>query len=150
MENLINLVLFSIDNQLFAVSLSNVLKVMAVVEITPLPESPNFIRGVINMGGRIIPVADIRLRVGINEKDIQLSDQIIIATTPNRLIGLLVDSTEGIKSFSEPEIIPFDEVMPTLKHINGIAKIKDDIIYITNLDVFLSLDEEVSLDNALK
>ncbi|OGU40343.1 MAG: hypothetical protein A2X61_11035 [Ignavibacteria bacterium GWB2_35_12] len=150
MGNTTNLIVFRIDELRFAVSLEKVLKVIAVVEITPLPEAPIFIRGIINMEGRIIPVADLRMRVGIAEKTIRLTDQIIVASTPNRFIGLLVDSTEGIKSFLESEIIPYGEVMPSLKHINGIAKITGDIIYITNLDEFLSLEEEIILDNALK
>ncbi|TAL70523.1 MAG: purine-binding chemotaxis protein CheW [Bacteroidetes bacterium] len=150
MENLRELLLFHCDSQRYAVQLKNVQKVISIVNITHLPEAPHFIRGIINVQGRFVPVADIRLRIGINEKNIELSDQIILINTPNRLIGLLVDETEGIERISEDEIMDSTSVIPTLKHIKGISKLKDDIIYISDVDDFLSFEEEIMLNKALE
>ncbi|MBI5325480.1 MAG: purine-binding chemotaxis protein CheW [Ignavibacteriae bacterium] len=150
MEKVLEVIVFHIDNLRFAISLDSIIKVIAVVEITPLPEAPSFISGIINLEGRIIPVAELRLRMGMPKKNIQLSDQIIVAATPNRLIGILIDTIDGINNFSESDITPNDEIMPAIKHINSIAKINNDIIFITNLESFFSLEEEIILDKAIK
>ena len=149
MENSRELLIFKCNLQRYAVQLKDVLKVIAVVKITFLPEAPHFIRGIINMQGRFIPIADIRLRMGIEVKDYELTDQIILINTPNRMLGLLVDETEVIEVISEDDIMDSVTVMPSLKHIKGITKIKNDIIYISDIEEFLSLNEEIMLNNAL-
>jgi len=79
MSAMIELVVFILDEQEFAVHLSSVEGVVRIVEITPLPKAPDIVSGIINYKGAIIPVMNVRRRCTIQEREIELSDQLIIA-----------------------------------------------------------------------
>src|SRR4051812_38209164 len=89
---LIHLLRFGLDGQHYALNLQTVERVIRAVELSVLPGSPPVIRGVFNLRGRIIPVADPRRRLGLPEREIALDDRIIIARTPMRLLGMLADA----------------------------------------------------------
>ena len=72
-------VVFTLDGLFYAVSLSAVSRVIRAVEITPLPKAPPIVLGVINLGGRIIPVVNIRKRFLLPERELELTDQLIVA-----------------------------------------------------------------------
>jgi purine-binding chemotaxis protein CheW len=149
MNKQVGLVTFEIEQQHFAVLLGNVKRVINVVELTPLPEAPEVICGIINYEGRIIPVANLRLRFGMPGRSIELSDRIIIAATPNRIVGLLVDSVTNVIQIEEKDISQAGEVLPGLVRIIGIGKVGSEMILITDLAKFLSLEEENKLNNAM-
>lgn len=77
-------VVFSLDTRLYAISLSAVRRVVQAVELTPLPNAPPIVKGVINLGGLIIPVVNIRRRFRLPERELELSDQFIVATALRR------------------------------------------------------------------
>src|SRR5271157_2301250 len=92
-------VVFTLDGLFYAVSLSVVSRVIRAVEITPLPKAPSIVLGVINLGGRIIPVVNIRKRFRLPERELELTDQLIVARASRsnanadggRLLALAVD-----------------------------------------------------------
>ena len=73
------LVVFTMDEQRYALQLAAVERVVRMVEVTPLPQAPQIVLGVINAQGRIIPVVDIRRRFRLPARDIRLSDHLLIA-----------------------------------------------------------------------
>jgi len=77
------IVVFTLDEQLFALPLIVVLKVIHALEIRHLPEAPEIISGIINVRGKIIPVVDIRKRLGILTREIDLNDRLIIEDKGN-------------------------------------------------------------------
>ncbi len=125
-------------------------RIIRAVEVTPLPKAPDIVLGVINMQGQIIPVLNIRRRFNLPERDIDLSDQFIIARTQCRYVALVVQTVRNVIELSEEEIISTENIIPGLEHIEGLIKLKDDIILIHDLDRFLSLEEEKALDGAMK
>ena len=72
-------VVFTLDERFYAIRLSAVSRVVRAVEITPLPKAPPIVIGVINLGGRIIPVVNIRRRFRLPERELELTDQLIVA-----------------------------------------------------------------------
>jgi purine-binding chemotaxis protein CheW len=142
-------VVFTLDKQLYALSLHAVLKVIHTVEIRHLPEAPEIIAGIINIKGRIIPVADIRKRLGLPTREIDLNDKIIIADTGKREIAINVDTVTGIQDIESLQLAFNNENRKFAEHIRGVAKIDDDLVLIYDLGHFLNLDEETELKKSL-
>lgn len=143
------LVVFTLDDQRYALHLSAVERVVSGVAITPLPKAPDIILGVVNVHGRIVPVADIRRRFGLPAREMSLRDQFVIAHTVRRPVILVVDRVEGIVTYSPAEVIRADSILSPIRHIEGVLKLKDGMALIHDLDGFLSLEEERSLDEAM-
>ena len=78
------------------------------------------------------------------------SDQFIIAHTAKRTVALVVDTVSGIVALSEQEVIAAEKILSGLEYIKGVVKLEDGIVPIHDLDRFLSLEEEKTLDDALK
>ena len=149
MINNSKLVVFALDDHSYALPIFQVRRVVRVAEWTPLPQAPEMVLGVINLSGEIIPVFNIRKRFGLPDREIDLSDQLIIAQTAKRAVALLVDNVETLIEEEKHKRIEIQEVIPGLKYIEGIVKLENGLILIHNLESFLSLEEEKALDQSL-
>jgi purine-binding chemotaxis protein CheW len=145
----LKLVVFTLDDQQYALHLSAVERIVLAVEVTPLPKGPEIVIGVINVQGRIIPVFNIRKRFRLPEHEIELSDQFIIAHTSKRTVALVADRVKDIFDRSDQEIISAEEIVPGIEYVKGVVKLEDGLVLIHDLDTFLSLQEEIALDKAL-
>ena len=143
------LVVFSLDERYYALDLSAVERTVHMVEVTPLPQAPEIVAGVINVQVRVIPVLNIRKRFRLPERPAALSDQLLIARTERRTIALTVDAVCGVVERSEQEIIEPASVLPGIEYVKGVVKFADGMIFIHDLDDFLSLDEENALESAI-
>lgn len=149
MGEMIHLVVFLLDGQQFALHLSSVEGVVRIVEITPLPKAPDIVSGIINYKGTVIPVMNVRKRFNFKERELELSDQLIIARTTQRTVALHVDNVSGVFERTEDHIVDARDVLPKIQYIEGIIKVDEGIILIHNLDQFLSLEEGKILDDAM-
>jgi len=143
------IVLFTLDEPRYALYLSAVERVVRAVEITPLPEAPGIVLGVINWKGKIIPVMDIRKRFNLPAREMGLDDRLIIARAAERQVALAADSVDGIRELTDQEMVSAGQSIPFTQHLKGVAKVDGDLVLIYDLDRFLSLDEEQNLDAAL-
>ena len=105
MKRLRKLVTFSLDDRKFALYVSAVQRIIRVVEVTALPKAPEIVVGIINMQGQVIPVFDIRMRFHLPAREVQLNDQMIIATTAKRTVALIVDSVDDVIEIPGERII---------------------------------------------
>lgn len=144
------LLVFYLGEFRYALRLVVVERIFHAVEITPLPKAPEVVMGAVNVRGRIIPVVSIRKRFGLEERDLIPEDRLILAKTQRRPVGLVVDSVAGVFEYAEPSIIAAREILPSLKYVEGVARLADGMILIHDLDRFLSLEEGSALDEALK
>ncbi|MDD5209181.1 MAG: chemotaxis protein CheW [Elusimicrobiales bacterium] len=143
------IVLFTLDEPLYALYLSAVERIVRAVEITPLPKAPGIVLGVINWQGKILPVIDIRKRFHLPDREMDQDDRFIIARAAGRLVALAADSVTGIRGLTEQESASAAQAAPLAEHLKGVAKIDGGLVLICDLDRFLSLDEEQKLDAAL-
>ena len=144
------LIVFTLDDQRLALSISSVNRVIRVVGITPLPKGPDIVIGIINMQGNIIPVVNIRKRFCLPERDINLNDQIIITHTSKRTIGIVVNSVIGLIESAEEKIVTSEAIVPGIDYVEGVVKLEDGLLIIHDIERFLSIEEEVAIDNAVK
>lgn len=143
------IVLFSLDEPRYALSVSDVVRVVRAVEITPLPKAPDVVLGVINFHGEIIPVIDIRKRFHLPQRDMQLEDQFIIARTSQRLVAIIVDSVNGVYQLEHHQDVQTGESFPYTEYLSGIASIDHTIILVNDLEKFISVEEEQHLKEAI-
>jgi purine-binding chemotaxis protein CheW len=143
------LVVFTLNRQPYALRLESVRQVLRMVEITALPKSPDIALGVVNLHGTIVPVLSIRRRVGLPEIEGSLTDQLIVADTASRSVALVVDAVTGIVERATEEITKAARVVPGTEYVEGIAKLEEGLLFIHNLDLFLSHQEESQLHDAL-
>lgn len=143
------LAVFTLDGQKYALSISVVARMLRSVEITSLPDSPDIVIGIINLQGNVIPVFNVRKRFRLPEREMDVSDHLIIARTKKRMVALPVDEVLGIHACMPGEIVQSDEIMPSMEYIEGVVKTVDGMILIHDLNRFLSLDEQSALDAAL-
>ncbi len=148
MEKSLVLVVFALDDQRYALKLDAVERVLPAVEITPLPKAPDIVLGIIDVAGRVMPVFNVRRRFGLPEREIELSDEIIVARA-TRPVALLVERVLQVVEYPAGRVIPAGQILPDLEYISGAVKLEDGLVLIHDLDTFLSLDEERALERAL-
>ncbi|KIO48625.1 chemotaxis protein CheW [Nitrosospira sp. NpAV] len=142
-------IVFILDDQRYALHLSAVDRVVRMVHVTPLSSAPEVVLGIVNLYGRIVPVMNIRQRFNLPKREISLSDRLIFAHTKRRPIALVADAVTEVVECSAQNQIPAESILPEAEYLEGIIKLKDGLILIHNLDKFLSLKEEDTLDVAL-
>jgi purine-binding chemotaxis protein CheW len=148
MEESEHLLVFTLDEKRYALYLYAVERVVRIPAITSLPKSPDIVLGIINMRGRVIPVVDTRRRFRLREREIGLSDQLIIAHTATRAVALVADAVTGVIE-SKGRTVPARSIVPGMKYVEGVVKLEDGIVLIHDLKRFLSLEEEKVLDDAM-
>lgn len=151
LEAEIQLVTFIINNAEYSININNIIQIIKYIPVSPLPNAPAFIKGVINLSGKVIPVVDLRERffrqVSTNTK----RTRIIIAIVQNKKIGLIVDSVTDVIGLSLNQVEPPLPVISGLKveFIEGIAKLKNKLIIIINIQKILTSNEKIILQDVI-
>ncbi len=136
------LLVFTLEGQRFGLRTSIVQRAVRAVEITPLPDAPRGIRGLINIGGTIVPVYDFRSRFEMPVRAVRSSDFFVIATAHGKLVAVLVDDVVGLM---ESPVIPTEDLVAHVELIDGVIKTDTDLVLIHDLDKFLAEDQAIPL-----
>ncbi|MEQ8221903.1 MAG: chemotaxis protein CheW [Candidatus Eremiobacterota bacterium] len=137
--------IFILEKKKYAISVSAVERIYRAVNITPLPEGPDILKGIIKIGTLIVPVINIRKRFLLPDREIELSDHLITVRTKNFILALPVDEVTGLMEIDDEHVEKKNTIFPDIKYIEGVIKLSSDIIIIHNLDEFLFPDEEAKL-----
>jgi purine-binding chemotaxis protein CheW len=119
-----------LDNEAYGIAVLKVREIIRLQKITPVPQMPVFVKGVINLRGRVIPVIDLRLKFGLTaemgERTCVVVVQIAIDSTRNVQMGLVVDSVEEVVNLTGSEIEPTPEFGARIdtSYLLGLAKVK--------------------------
>jgi purine-binding chemotaxis protein CheW len=131
-----HLATFFLDAEEYAVDVRLVQEIIRVSEITQVPRSPGFVKGVINLRGRIVPVVDLKRKLGLGEVDgAARPSRIVVANLNNRLVGLLVDGANQVLKVPVTTIEPAPEevVAKGADYIRGVAKLDKRLIILMDL-----------------
>ncbi|MBN2071771.1 MAG: purine-binding chemotaxis protein CheW [Candidatus Krumholzibacteriota bacterium] len=133
---------FKLGEEWYGQDISSIQEVNRVQEITDVPGSPEYILGVINIMGNVIPVMDLRKRLGLPDMAMTTKSRVIVVEHEESLLGLLVDSVHHVIEipFNMISDTPETAVTKRNKFISGIGRLKDKLIFI--LDIGKIFDEE--------
>jgi purine-binding chemotaxis protein CheW len=138
------ILVFRVADEELGLDISCVREVLRPQEITPLPKTPSFIEGVINLRGHIVALIDLRKRLTTKEMGEETNKRIIICRVNRLIVGLTVNSLREIVGLSKEDIKPLPEVVSMqmdAEMISGIAKVDERIIPILNLEHILTKKE---------
>jgi purine-binding chemotaxis protein CheW len=142
-------VLFAVEELNLALHLESVERVIRAMEIAPLPDAPRGVLGVINLEGRVIPVFDLRARFGLPSREVRASDYLVIARMQSRAAALLVDTVAGVVPADQVHLTESSEILPEMECISGVIKLDGNLVFLHDLEKFLSNEDYEALQLAL-
>ncbi|MGA8830806.1 MAG: chemotaxis protein CheW [Desulfomonilaceae bacterium] len=134
--------LFQIGDQSFALSLSNVERVVRAVEITPVPSCEKYILGLVDVQGIIIKTINTRKLVGIAQREIELSDQFIIINAVGQRLILVADSVSSVVDLAIHEISIEKQCEESAAFIDSVARFGDSLVLVIDLKKVVSMIEK--------
>ena len=138
---------FMLNKEVFAIDISQIREVLEFTQITKVPQTPDMMKGVINLRGSVVPVIDMRLKFGMGEIEKTVETCIVIIEIlldgDTTLIGALVDSVKEVMDLDSNHIEPPPKIGTQLDtdYIRGMGKHDDQFIIILNIDKIFSASE---------
>ncbi len=137
------LVVFTLADESYAVDIATVQEILRMQHITKVPRAPEFVEGVSNLRGRVIPVVDLRKRFGLPVTEHGNATRIVVVEINGQTIGIIVDGVSEVLRIQSDAIEPPSPVVTTIdsEYLRGIAKVDDRLIILLSLDKVLSVKE---------
>ncbi|OHD10631.1 MAG: chemotaxis protein CheW [Spirochaetes bacterium GWD1_27_9] len=141
---------FRIENEDYGIPIQNVIEIIELQKIIEIPDMPDFVKGVINLRGRVIPIMDLRLRFHFVEKEHDDRTCIVIVNINDSRIGLIVDRVEEVLEISANNVEPppkFKNKSNAEQYISGLGKTGDSIKIILDVGKIISEDNMEEIKN---
>ena len=141
---------FWTDGELYGIPISDVVQIISMQGITPLPDFPAYAKGVINLRGNIIPVIDIRIRFGKAEIEYTDNTCIVVTSIEDSYMGFIVDAVDEVTDLDEDSISPPPKVSRdvTNRYLTGIGQIGDKVVLLLDVAKILSENELTDVHEA--
>lgn len=142
---------FNLGEEEFAAHVGKVLNILEMTKITEVPKSPDYMKGVINLRGAVLPVVDTRIKFGMTPTEYTTNTCIVVMEVEMEgeivQVGALVDSVQAVLELDEAQIQPPPSIGSKYKSdfIYGMAKVEDNFIMLLDMEKVFSSDEIVSL-----
>lgn len=136
--------LFNIGDEVYGIGIEHVTEIIEIQKITDVPDMPSFVKGVINLRGRVIPVMDLRLRFAMEERAYDDRTCIIIVNVERVALGFIVDTVAEVQDIPESEIEPapnFRGDTEKERYISGLGKVGDEIKILLDINRILGKDD---------
>ena len=139
-DELLQLVTFSTGDEEFGVDILRVQEIIRTMAITKVPKAPEFVEGVINLRGKVIPIIDLRRRFGLQSKAHDKHTRIIVIEINTMIVGFVVDSVSEVLRIPTSTVEPPPPVVAGLEseYISGVGKLEDRLLILLDLDRLLS------------
>lgn len=134
---------FWTDGELFGIPISDVVQIISMQKITPLPDFPDYAKGVIDLRGIIIPVIDMRIRLKKAEAEYDDSTCIVVTSIQDTYIGFIVDTVDEVVDIDSENISAAPKVTKevTNRYLTGIGQVNDKVVLLLDLSKILSENE---------
>jgi purine-binding chemotaxis protein CheW len=143
------LVSFKLAKELYGIEITKVREIILITDITRIPESPDFLKGLINLRSTVIPVIDLRVRFGLPEADLTDESRIMVLQAGGKTIGIMVDAVSEVLRVKHDQIAPPPTVAGLGRdYVNGLVKLDDRLLILLDIDKIFCEDELLSIDSA--
>ncbi|NLZ38517.1 MAG: purine-binding chemotaxis protein CheW [Firmicutes bacterium] len=137
---------FALGKEVYGIEIRYVTEIIGIQPITEVPEMPDYIRGIINLRGQIVPVMDVRLRFKKEFREYDDRTCVIVIEFDDIAMGLIVDSVEEVLSIPDEDIVSLPEIkQSTNRYIKSVGKVGDEIKLLLDCSKLLTEDEMESL-----
>lgn len=140
--------LFNLGNEVYGLKISSIIQIVEMQKITEVPDMPPYIKGVINRRGKVIPLMDLRLRFGMEQRDYDDRNCIVIVSVHDAFIGFIVDTVAEVHNINEENIEPspnFKNESLKERYISGLGKIGDEVKILLDVEKIIS-DKDLDID----
>ncbi|MCK5236646.1 MAG: purine-binding chemotaxis protein CheW [Deltaproteobacteria bacterium] len=142
---------FEIGNQTYGADIQEIREIITNKPALPVPRAPEFMEGIINLRGQVVPIVDMRKRLGVPlpSEENSRKERIIIMKLNNREIGIIVDGVDRVISISDDNIDPSPDMSAEVgpEYLKGVAKDGKDMIMILDMNKVLTTTDQVRLDS---
>ncbi|TDT68583.1 purine-binding chemotaxis protein CheW [Hypnocyclicus thermotrophus] len=144
MSDELQVVVFILDKNYYGVHILQVQEIIKMTEITQLPNTPDFIKGIVNLRGNIVPIMNLRKRFGLTEQKENENAKILILKLEELQFGIIVDEISEVEKVSVSSIEAPPKIVSGVRgeFINGIAKTNDRLLILLNIEKILTLEEK--------
>ena len=144
--DLLQLVTFDIGDEEFGVDILKVQEINRMLGITRVPRTPDFVEGVINLRGKIIPVIDLRKRFKMDGKDSDKHTRIVVVEIDQKIVGFIVDTVSEVLRISSSTVEPPPPIVAGIdsEYISGVGKLEDRLLLLLDLNKLLT-DNEMNM-----
>ena len=147
---LLQLVGFQLGNEEYGIDILKVQEINRVTDITKIPQSPDFVEGVINLRGNIIPIIDLRKRFCMPEREHDRQTRIVVGEIDDRTVGFIVDAVSEVIRLPLNTVEPPPPIVSGEKagYIKGVGKLEDRLLMLLDIDKILTGSEKERLFEA--
>lgn len=138
------LVVFRLGNESYGISITAVNTILRYTNVTPVPQMPDCVLGIMDLRGTMLPIIDLQTRLGLPSVERTKFTRVIVMENGSMLVGLVVSEVTGTLRISTTDIASLPMSM-TAEYLRGICKAGDRLIVLLSLDAVLSLHEQESL-----
>ncbi len=149
MRTLQQWLIWSEGQQRFGLALAAVHRIVRMVEVTPVPDAPPGVLGVINVQGQVLPVVHPCRRLGLACGEASFNHQLILARSSGHQLALVAEAVHGLIECPAEETTPADSVLPNLKHLAGILRRPEGLVLLPAPEALLSVEERRQLTDAV-
>jgi len=148
--SLLQLVTFTISNEEFGIDILKVQEIIRTMEITKVPRAPDFVEGVINLRGKVIPIIDLRKRFSMESRTHDKQTRIVVVDLNGMIVGFVVDGVSEVLRIQSNTVEPPPAVVSGVdsEYISGVGKLDDRLLILIDLDKLLTFEEQQSLTGA--
>ncbi len=146
-DKIIQLVSFKLGKEEFGVDILQVQEINKMIEITQIPNSPEFVEGIVNLRGRLIPIVDLRKRLNLPYKEHDNTTRIIIVDVKGVIVGFIVDEVNEVLRISETIMEDPPVIVSNIEaeYITAVAKLENRLLIMLDLEKVLSVKEQKQL-----
>lgn len=141
------ILIFGLSNEKYATNITEVERILGYVEPTVLPETPGFVKGVIDYEDSILPIISLTNKFNLGEEKISETTKIIVVKRKEKKFGVIVDNVYEVTDINNGNIEKTPEITNTFerKYISGLIKLDNHIVILLDLDRILSSEDEDSI-----
>jgi purine-binding chemotaxis protein CheW len=144
------LVSFRLAKELYGIEITKVREIILITDITRIPETPDFLKGLINLRSTVIPVVDLRVRFGLPEADLSDDSRIMVVQARGKTIGIVVDAVSEVLRVKHDQIAPPPPTVAGLgrDYLNGLVKLDERLLILLDIDRIFVEQEMLAIKHA--
>lgn len=138
---------FQLGQEDYGIEISHVTEIVGMQNITEVPDMPNFVKGVVNLRGQVIPVIDMRLRFRMSPREYDERTCIVVVDIQNIQLGLVVDTVNEVRTIPQESISPPPKVCNSQasRYIKGMGKVGEEVLILLDADKVMFEEELATL-----